>query len=93
MAAEIAMEHHLGLTCDPIGGLVQVPCIERNAMGAIKAITASNLALMGDAKKAIVKFDTVIKTMWDTAQDMNLKYKETSEGGLAINIPVINPNC
>lgn len=93
MAAEIAMEHHLGLTCDPIKGLVQVPCIERNAMGAAKAITAANLALESDAKKAIVNIDTVIKTMWDVAQDMNTKYKETSEGGLAINLPVINPNC
>lgn len=93
MAAEIAMEHHLGLTCDPVKGLVQVPCIERNAMGAIKAITATNLALESDPKKAIVNIDTVIKTMWDVAQDMNSKYKETSDGGLAINLPVINPNC
>jgi len=93
MAAEIAMEHHLGLTCDPIKGLVQVPCIERNAMGAMKAITAANLALDSDADKAIVNVDTVIKTMWEVAQDMNSKYKETSEGGLAINLPVINPAC
>ncbi len=93
MAAEIAMEHHLGLTCDPVGGLVQVPCIERNAMGAMKAITASNLALSGNPETAIVKLDTVIKTMWDTAQDMNTKYKETSEGGLAFNLPVIMANC
>jgi len=93
VAAEIAMEHHLGLTCDPINGLVQVPCIERNAMGAIKAITASNLALDTDPKKAIVHLDTVIKTMWEVAQDMKSKYKETSEGGLAINLPVVNPNC
>ena len=93
VAAEIAMEHHLGLTCDPINGLVQVPCIERNAMGAMKAITAANLALDTDPKKAIVHFDTVIKTMWEVAQDMKSKYKETSEGGLAINLPVINPNC
>lgn len=93
MAAEIAMEHHLGLTCDPIGGLVQVPCIERNAMGAMKAITAANLALESDPEKAIVDLDTAIKTMWDTANDMNSKYKETSEGGLAINLTVINPNC
>ncbi len=93
MAAEIAMEHHLGLTCDPVGGLVQIPCIERNAMGAIKAITASNLALHSDSEKAIVKLDTVIKTMWDTAREMNHKYKETSEGGLAIHLAVINPNC
>lgn len=93
MAAEIAMEHHLGLTCDPIGGLVQIPCIERNAMGAIKAITATNLALSGDPYGAIVDLDTIIKTMWDTAQDMNGKYKETSEGGLAFHIPVLMPNC
>ena len=93
MAAEIAMEHHLGLTCDPIGGLVQVPCIERNAMGAIKAITAANLALDGDPESAKVHIDTVIKTMWETAQDMNSKYKETSEGGLAISLPVVLPNC
>jgi len=93
MAAEIAMEHHLGLTCDPIAGLVQVPCIERNAIGANKAITSSNLALMSDSEKAIIKLDTVIKVMWETAQDMNHKYKETSEGGLAINLPVAIPNC
>ena len=93
MAAEIAMEHHLGLTCDPINGLVQVPCIERNAMGAMKAITAANLALEGDSKKAIVSLDTVIKTMWEVSVNMNSKYKETSEGGLAINLSVINPNC
>ena len=93
MAAEIAMEHHLGLTCDPIGGLVQIPCIERNAMGAMKAITASNLAICGNPENSVVKFDTVVKTMWDTAQDMNGKYKETSEGGLAINLPVILPEC
>lgn len=93
MAAEIAMEHHLGLTCDPVGGLVQIPCIERNSMGAIKAITACNLALSSDPKDAIVKFDTIIETMSDTARDMNSKYKETSEGGLAFKIPVILPNC
>ena len=93
MAAEIAMEHHLGLTCDPIKGLVQIPCIERNAMGAMKAITAANLALVSNSKKSIVPLDAVIKTMWDVANDMNSKYKETSEGGLAINLPVINPNC
>ena len=93
MAAEIAMEHHLGMTCDPIGGLVQIPCIERNSMGAIKAITASNLALSSDPDDAIVQFDTVVKTMWDTALAMNEKYKETSEGGLAFNLPVILPEC
>lgn len=86
MASEIAMEHHLGLTCDPIGGLVQIPCIERNAMGAIKAINAAELALDGDASKAKVSLDKVIQTMWETAQDMNSKYKETSEGGLAVNV-------
>ncbi|TVZ51845.1 L-serine ammonia-lyase [Dokdonia sp. Hel_I_53] len=86
MASEIAMEHHLGLTCDPIGGLVQIPCIERNAMGAIKAINACEMALDGDAANAKVPLDKVINTMWQTAQDMNTKYKETSEGGLAINV-------
>lgn len=86
MAAEIAMEHHLGLTCDPIGGLVQIPCIERNAMGAIKAINAAELALDGDASKAKVSLDDVVQTMWETAQDMSSKYKETSEGGLAVNV-------
>ena len=93
MAAEIAMEHHLGLTCDPIHGLVQVPCIERNAMGAAKAITAAHLAMESDSSQAIVDIDTVIQTMWEVAQDMNSKYKETSEGGLAIKLPVINPYC
>lgn len=83
MAAEIAMEHHLGLTCDPVGGLVQIPCIERNSMGAIKAITAANLAIESDPATAQVSLDDVIKTMWETAQDMNSRYKETSEGGLA----------
>lgn len=93
MAAEIAMEHHLGLTCDPIGGLVQIPCIERNSMGAIKAITASNLAQDGDPKAALVSLDDVIKSMWETAKDMNTKYKETSEGGLATNISVNVAEC
>ncbi len=93
MAAEIAMEHHLGMTCDPIGGLVQIPCIERNSMGAIKAITASNIALESDPKAAKVSLDNVIKTMWHTALDMNSKYKETSEAGLAINIPVNLAEC
>lgn len=93
MAAEIAMEHHLGLTCDPIGGLVQIPCIERNSMGAIKAITASNLALEGDPSAALVSLDDVIKSMWETAKDMNTKYKETSEGGLAANISVNVAEC
>ncbi|UKJ07426.1 L-serine ammonia-lyase [Solitalea lacus] len=93
MAAEIAMEHHLGLTCDPIGGLVQIPCIERNSMGAIKAITASNIAMESDPKSAKVSLDAVIKSMWDTAKDMSEKYKETAEGGLALNIPVNLPEC
>lgn len=93
MAAEIAMEHHLGLTCDPIGGLVQIPCIERNSMGAIKAITATNIALESDPALAKVPLDAVIKTMWQTAQDMNSKYKETSEGGLAASIAVNVPEC
>ncbi len=93
MAAEIAMEHHLGMTCDPIGGLVQVPCIERNTMGAIKAITACQLALQSTPDFARVSLDEVIKTMWDTAQDMNFKYKETADGGLAVNVPLSLPEC
>ncbi|RPD98172.1 L-serine ammonia-lyase [Aureibaculum marinum] len=86
IAAEIAMEHHLGLTCDPIGGLVQVPCIERNSMGAIKAIHAAELALDTDPKNVKVPLDKVVNTMWETAKDMNTKYKETSTGGLAVNV-------
>lgn len=93
MAAEIAMEHHLGMTCDPIGGLVQIPCIERNTMGAMKAITAANIALESDPAQAKVSLDQVIRSMWETALDMNHKYKETSEGGLAVNIPVNIPEC
>ncbi|MBS1743658.1 MAG: L-serine ammonia-lyase [Bacteroidetes bacterium] len=93
MAAEIAMEHHLGMTCDPIGGLVQIPCIERNTMGAIKAITASQLALQSTPDFAKVTLDGVIKTMWDTALDMNSKYKETSDGGLAVNVPLSLSEC
>jgi L-serine dehydratase len=93
MAAEIAMEHHLGMTCDPIAGLVQVPCIERNTMGAIKAITASQLAMQGSPDFAKVSLDVVVETMWATAQDMNSKYKETAEGGLAINIPLSLSEC
>lgn len=93
MAAEIAMEHHLGLTCDPIKGLVQIPCIERNTMGAIKAITASQLALNSNPSHAVVSLDDVVKTMWNTAQDMNHKYKETAEGGLATAIPVGLSEC
>ncbi|WP_199611363.1 L-serine ammonia-lyase [Flocculibacter collagenilyticus] len=84
-AAEIGMEHNLGLTCDPVGGLVQVPCIERNAMGAVKAINASRLALRGTGEHK-VSLDKVIKTMWDTGNDMKTKYKETARGGLAVNI-------
>jgi L-serine dehydratase len=84
-AAEIGMEHNLGLTCDPVGGLVQVPCIERNAMGAVKAINASRLALRGTGEQK-VSLDKVIKTMWDTGNDMKTKYKETARGGLAVNI-------
>jgi L-serine dehydratase len=86
VAAEIAMEHHLGLTCDPIAGLVQIPCIERNAIGALKAIQAAELALETDPKYAKVPLDKVVSTMWQTAQDMHTKYKETSEGGLAIAV-------
>ena len=86
MAAEIAMEHHLGLTCDPIGGLVQIPCIERNSMGAIKAINAAELALDSDPANAKVSLDQVVSTMWETAKDMSSKYKETSEGGLAVGV-------
>lgn len=91
MAAEIAMEHHLGLTCDPIKGLVQIPCIERNTMGAMKAITAANIALESDPAKAKVSLDEVIQTMWETALSMNDRFKETSEGGLAIAVNV--PEC
>ncbi|MBS1586129.1 MAG: L-serine ammonia-lyase [Bacteroidetes bacterium] len=93
MAAEIAMEHHLGLTCDPVGGLVQVPCIERNTMGAIKAITASQLALQSNPDNARISLDTVVNTMWHTALDMNHKYKETAEGGLAMNFPINLSEC
>lgn len=84
-AAEIGMEHNLGLTCDPIGGLVQVPCIERNAMGAVKALNAARMALQGDGQH-VVSLDKVIKTMRETGADMKTKYKETSRGGLAVNI-------
>lgn len=101
MAAEIAMEHHLGLTCDPVAGLVQVPCIERNTMGAIKAIMASQLALGSNPDNAKVSLDHAVKSMWETALDMNHKYKETSEGGLASQIkgqeepqiPLSLPEC
>ena len=84
-AAEIGMEHNLGLTCDPIAGLVQVPCIERNAMAAIKAINAAHMAMRGDGEH-LVSLDDVIKTMRDTGADMQDKYKETSRGGLAVNV-------
>jgi L-serine dehydratase len=84
-AAEIGMEHNLGLTCDPIGGLVQVPCIERNAMGSVKAINAARMALRGDGQH-FVSLDKVIRTMRQTGADMNNKYQETARGGLAVNI-------
>ena len=87
-AAEIALEHHLGMTCDPVKGLVQVPCIERNGLGAIKAISAASLALRGDGVH-LVSLDACIETMRQTGQDMHAKYKETSLGGLAVNVP----NC
>ena len=90
VAAEIAMEHHLGLTCDPIGGLVQIPCIERNSMGAIKAINAAELALETDPNNVKVPLDKVVNTMWETAKDMNTKYKETSEGGLAVGVNLMD---
>ena len=93
MAGEIAMEHHLGLTCDPVGGLVQIPCIERNTMGAIKAITAAQLALQSKPDYALVSLDKVIHTMWQTALDMNVKYKETADGGLAMQIPIGLAEC
>ncbi|MBS2535628.1 L-serine ammonia-lyase [Catenulispora sp. NF23] len=84
-AAEIGMEHNLGLTCDPIGGLVQIPCIERNGMAAVKAVTAARMALRGDGRHH-VSLDKVIKTMKDTGRDMSVKYKETARGGLAVNV-------
>ena len=89
-AAEIGMEHHLGLTCDPVKGLVQVPCVERNAMGAVQAVNAAELALMGDGTH-IVSLDEVIKTMMETGRDMQSKYKETAKGGLAVKVNL--PNC
>ncbi len=85
-AAEIGMEHNLGLTCDPIGGLVQIPCIERNAMGAVKAINAAQLAMHGDGTHKVT-LDQVIETMRQTGIDMSSHYKETSQGGLAVNVP------
>ncbi|MBK6929649.1 MAG: L-serine ammonia-lyase [Saprospirales bacterium] len=93
MAAEIAMEHHLGMTCDPIAGLVQVPCIERNTMGAVKAITAAQIALESDPAKAKISLDAVIKTMKETAEDMNQKYKETADGGLAMQFTLGLVEC
>jgi L-serine dehydratase len=84
-AAEIGMEHNLGLTCDPVGGLVQIPCIERNAVAAIKSITAARMALRGDGTH-LVSLDKVIKTMRETGADMKVKYKETARGGLAVNV-------
>jgi L-serine dehydratase len=87
-AAEIALEHHLGMTCDPVKGLVQVPCIERNGLGAIKAVSAASLSLRGDGKH-LVALDVAIETMRQTGADMSEKYKETALGGLAVNVP----NC
>ena len=84
-AAEVGMEHNLGLTCDPVGGLVQIPCIERNAIASVKAINAARLALQGDGEHT-VSLDQVIKTMRETGNDMKIKYKETSRGGLAVNV-------
>ena len=92
-AAEIAMEHHLGLTCDPVAGLVQVPCIERNTMGAVKAINAAELALAGAPERARVSLDEVIATMRQTAADMSDRYKETSQGGLATHVSVRVTEC
>ncbi|MBL4620382.1 MAG: L-serine ammonia-lyase, iron-sulfur-dependent, subunit alpha, partial [Marinicaulis sp.] len=83
--AEIGMEHNLGLTCDPVGGLVQIPCIERNAIGAVKAVNAARLALRA-SDEHLVSLDQVIETMRQTGLDMSRKYKETSEGGLAVNV-------
>jgi L-serine dehydratase len=84
-AAEIGMEHNLGLTCDPVGGLVQIPCIERNAIASVKAINAARIALRGDGTH-VVSLDNVIKTMRETGADMKTKYKETARGGLAVNV-------
>jgi L-serine dehydratase len=84
-AAEIGMEHNLVLTCDPVGGLVQIPCIERNAMGAVKAVNAARMALVGDSRHR-VSLDKVIATMRQTGADMQKKYEETSRGGLAVNV-------
>lgn len=86
MAAEIAMEHNLGLTCDPVGGQVQVPCIERNAIASVKAINASRMAFASPTTIPRVSLDKVIETMYETGKDMNTKYRETSQGGLAIKV-------
>jgi L-serine dehydratase len=91
-AAEIAMEHHLGMTCDPIGGLVQIPCIERNTMGSIKAINAARLAMRGNGKHR-VSLDAVIRAMKETGKNMKSMYKETSEGGLALQITLAETAC
>jgi L-serine dehydratase len=85
-AAEIALEHHLGMSCDPVGGLVQVPCIERNALGAVKAVSAASLALLGDGSH-LISLDRCIETMRQTGLDMDIKYKETATGGLAVSHP------
>ena len=87
-AAEIALEHHLGMTCDPVRGLVQIPCIERNGLGAIKAVSAASLSMRGDGQH-LVPLDAAIETMRQTGEDMSEKYKETALGGLAVNVP----NC
>ena len=92
-AAEIAMEHHLGMTCDPVGGLVQIPCIERNTMGAVKAINAAELALAGAPDRAKVSLDAVIRTLRETAEAMSDRFKETSQGGLATNVSVRFTEC
>jgi L-serine dehydratase len=84
-AAEIGIEHNLGLTCDPVGGLVQIPCIERNAVGSVKAITAARMAVRGDGRHHVT-LDKAIKTMRETGADMSVKYKETARGGLALNV-------
>ena len=84
-AAEIALEHHLGMTCDPVAGLVQVPCIERNGLGAVKAVSAASLAMRGDGSH-FVPLDACVKTMLETGKDMDSRYKETSQGGLAVNV-------
>ena len=93
MAAEIALEHHLGLTCDPVGGLVQVPCIERNAAGAMTALMATDLAVKGDPADARISFDTAILAMWRSAQHMDHRYEKTAEGGLALEVPVRISEC